>query len=203
MGPCPLLDEALNRAEIVGEHGDALRIGHQGGEAGRQGGALAGDRLHGVGELRGMRGGERDMRDVPGLGGHRLARRDDGAGAMRVQQVAALRLDAADAVGDGGLVDALGDEALAVGHDDVGEADRAALLQAVHLAAHEGGVAAGGLEQEALEVGGDLDVHGRRRGGDHVGQRVHAGLPRAVEDVVLVGGDRPAAPVGRPMRLAA
>ena len=50
-----------------------------------------------------MRGGERDVRDVPGLRGQRLARRDDRARAMGVEQIAALGLHAPDAVGDGVL----------------------------------------------------------------------------------------------------
>jgi hypothetical protein len=137
-----------------------------------------------------MGGGERDVRDVLGLRGQRLARRNHAAGAVGIEQIAALAPHPPDAVGDGGPIDTLGDEGLAVGHHRLAEADRPALAQPVHLGPHEGGVAPGGLEQEALEVGGDLDVHGGGGGRNHVRQRVHAGAPRAVQDVVLVGGDR-------------
>ena len=105
--PCLLrarrLDEALDGGEIVGQHGDAFLRRHQRREPRRQGRALAGDRFDGVGELRRMRGGERDVRDVLGLRRERLARGDDGARAVGVEQIAALRLHAPDAVGDGVL----------------------------------------------------------------------------------------------------
>ena len=50
------------------------------------------------------------------------------------------------------------------------------LREARHQAADRGGVAAIGLEQQPLEVGRDLDVHRRRRGGVHAAHLVAAGL---------------------------
>ena len=46
-----------------------------------------------------------------------------------------------------------------------------------------------GLEQQPLEIRGDLDVHRRRGGGVNLAHLVDAGLERARQDVVDVGGD--------------
>ncbi len=62
-------------------------------------------------------------------------------------------------------------------------------LEAFHHRPHPRRVAADGVVQEPLEIGGNLDVH---RGGETRGHRRHpvfAGGEKAVQDVVLVGGD--------------
>ena len=56
-------------------------------------------------------------------------------------------------------------------------------------AAHLRGVAATGLEQQALEIRRHLDVHRRRRGRGDLAHLIGAGRERARQDVVDVGGD--------------
>ena len=63
---------------------------------------------------------------------------------------------------------------------------------AAHQRAHGAGVAIVGLEQQPLEIRGDLDVHRRRLRRLDAERLVDAARQRAGENVVLVGGDRQA-----------
>src|SRR5690606_24949374 len=69
------------------------------------------------------------------------------------------------------------------------DGEGAAFSEIGHQVADGGGVAAIGLEQEPLEIGGDLDVHRRRGGGLDAAPLVAAARQRAGEDVVDIGGD--------------
>ena len=62
-------------------------------------------------------------------------------------------------------------------------------VELAHQRAHRVRVAAIGLEQQALEIGGDLDVHRRRLRRLDAARLVDAARQRARENVVLVGGD--------------
>ena len=86
---CARSDEALDGCQVVGQHGDALGVGHQGGEALRQARTLAGDGFDGVGELRRMRGGERDLGRAA-VAASRLGERNRPASGVRIEQVAAV-----------------------------------------------------------------------------------------------------------------
>ncbi len=119
-----------------------------------------------------------------------LPRHLDRRGGVRVEEIAVAGEYGADCFG--GLVHgrAPGVELGA----DRGEGlfrdrEAAGLPEALHGARHRLGVAVGRLEQQALEIGGYLDVHGRGGGLDHAPRFVDAGRQRAGEDVVVVGGD--------------
>ena len=111
---------------------------------------------------------------------------------MRVDDAAVLPKDVAhrrqgllraDGGGDDALVDGL-----AVVHRGfaVGREIR-------HEPAHALGIAAEAQMQEALEVAGDLDVHGRADGVAHLAALVDAALEEARQDVVVVRGQHEAA----------
>ena len=132
-----------------------------------------------------------------------LLGRDDSAGGMRVEQVAAALLHAADAVGDFGLAGAGGRRsraasARALGPARSGRTGRARPSSPAPRPASR----PAGLEQVALEVGGDLDVHGRRGGGldaaHLVERRWHARAPGCRCRWWRWSAARSAAPCGAP-----
>src|SRR5262245_60106589 len=135
-----------------------------------------------------MRGRKRDLGNVLGFGRLHPARRDDRTGAVGIEQIAALRLDAPNALADLRLVYACSEEGLAVGHHHIAKANRPALLQAAHFAGDKARIAAARLKQEALEIGGNLDIHGGRGGRNYLAELINSRTPSTLQNVVLVGG---------------
>ena len=114
----------------------------------------------------------------------------DADGGMRIDETAGLAQQRADRGGGLLLVGAVGGEQAAQRRQRFARQREAARLrQRAHHRADRLVVAAAELEQDALEIRGDLDVHRRRRGRDHVAGLVGAGRERARQDVVDVGGD--------------
>ena len=107
-------------------------------------------------------------------------------GGVRIDQLARAAQRGGDGGGDLGLVGAAAGEQ--AGHLAF-QREAAGLGEGLHPGAGALGVAALELEQQALEVAGDLDVHGRAGGGDDRAALVAAGGEEAGQDVVLVGGD--------------
>ena len=198
------LTDSTNRstsAWIVLHHLDVLGFGHQPVEPGRQLRPHAAGRLDRIGEFRRMRGRQHDVgnRRVRGVAiGDRERHR-----GMGIDEIAGLAPGGADRGRGFGLVGAAGVELLADrGEHRIRQHEAAGLLQRRHQPAHAGGIAPAGLEQQPLEIRGDLDVHRGRGRGVHLAHLVDAGLQRARQDVVDVGGDAQAVRTGRPMRLA-
>ena len=109
---------------------------------------------------------------------------------VRIDEIAGLALDRAHGRGDLLLVGAIGGEQRAnVGERPRRQGEAPRLRQRAHQRAHHAGVAVIGVEQQPLEIRGDLDVHRRRGGRHHVAQFVGAGRQRPRQDVVDVGGD--------------
>ena len=74
----------------------------------------------------------------------------------------------------------------------VGELHRAGGIEALHLRRQRQPISATKIEQQAFEIGADLDVHRRGDGRLDAAGRIIAAGQRAVEDVVDVGGhDQP------------
>ncbi len=184
-------DESLDFRRIVFHHRDVFGFGQQAVEPGRQ------LRLHRRRRLRPRRGispgarsssttcwesRNRNCRDRPPPA---LTNR-----GVRIDELTGLAPGGADRSRGFGLVGAAGVELLADrSQRRVGQHEAAGLFQRGHQPANAGGIAAAGLEQQPLEIRGDLDVHrGRSRGMD-LAHFVDAGLERARQDIVDVGGD--------------
>ena len=175
-------------AGIVLHHLDLLVLRHQPVEPGRQLRAHAAGGFDRIGEFRRMRGRQHDVGDVQIRGvavGHRQRHR-----GMGIDEIAGLAPGGADRSCGFGLVGAAGIEFLADGGEHrVGQHEAAGLFQRGHQPPHGLGVALAGLEQQPLEIRGDLDIHRGRRGGVDVAHLVDAGLQRARQDVVDVRRD--------------
>ncbi|MFM8991255.1 MAG: hypothetical protein ACKOUS_16925, partial [Alphaproteobacteria bacterium] len=158
------------------------------GQPRRQRRADAGRALDRVGELRGMRAGQRHHRDVAPPA--RDAGDMDRDRAMRVEQLAGALVHAADRL-DRLLVGAAPGREAGAQRREPGGRDLGAALGAE--ARHQGGgrlaPAAPELEQQALEVAGDLDVHRRAEARLDPGERHVALGDGAPQDVVAVGRD--------------
>src|SRR3546814_19559022 len=70
-----------------------------------------------------------------------------------------------------------------------GHAEATGLAEVSHYLPHLGAVALEEVEQQALEVGRDLDVHGRRDGRADAADGHGAAVEEAGQDVVAVGAD--------------
>ena len=140
------------------------------------------------GNFAGMRGREHHHR-------HRriarfLFRHGDADGGMRIDEMAGFAQHGADRRGGLLFVGAVGRENTARIADKraaPSSVKRRDWASARHQRAHRFGVAAIGIEQHPLEIGGDLDIHRRRCGRRHLAQLVGAGRERARQDVVDVG----------------
>ena len=121
----------------------------------------------------------------------------DAVGGVRVEEVAAFLLRARDLGEAVGVRGGAGDEAVGVAQGgELGRAGQVEVAVAGQGLVEEGtggvAVAAQQVEDEALEVRGLGDVHGRAGGGQRVrggAGAVDAGAEELVEDVVFVGGD--------------
>ena len=114
----------------------------------------------------------------------------DRHGGVGVEQIARLLVDAGDLLGGAGLARAQGVEFAAdLRQRRRVDAEAPALRLRAHEAANGGGVAPIGVEQQALEIGGDLNVHGGRGGRVDALHLIGAAVEGAGQDVVLVGGD--------------
>ena len=163
-------------------------FGHQAVEPGRQLRPHAAGGLDRIGEFGRMRGRQHDVGDLRIRSvaiGHRQRHR-----GMGIDEIAGLAPGGADRGAGFGLVGAAGVELLADrGQRRIRQHETAGLLQRGHQPANAVGVASAGLEQQPLEIRGHLDIHRRRGRGVNLAHFVDAGLQRARQDVVDVGGD--------------
>ena len=147
--------------------------------------------LHGFGELGGMRGRQHDHGREPkaALG----ARGGNGDGGVGIAQNAGLLHQAANGHLRVVLADRMRGEQIAhAGKLGVVQAEGPRLAQAIHERVHPRGIAAGKLEQKALEIARKLDVHARARGGDHVLRLIQTGAQDARKTVIEVRGNNEA-----------
>jgi hypothetical protein len=154
--------------------------------------AHAGGALDRVDELGRVRGGQRHHRHV-GRQVLRGARGVEADGGVRIEHFTGRFIGPAHGLGHlPGIATRAGEQPgdrLALG---IGELQRLGGVELLHLRGKGSGIAPAGVEQQALEVRRDLDVHRRRRGGRHRAGGIIAGRQRAVENVVDVGGhDQP------------
>jgi len=129
------------------------------GEMRRQFGTTADGALDRLGKFGRMGGRQRDHRRFR-IAPEHGARRVDCDRAVRIDDDSAVAIDARHLVRAGFFVGALGVEVAA----DGGQSRRrdrefARLFQRCHRRANRAGVATVGVEQQPLEIGGDLDVH--------------------------------------------
>ena len=109
---------------------------------------------------------------------------------MGIDEVTGLAPGGADRSRRFGLIGAAGVELLADrGQHGIRQHETSGLFQRAHQPANAVGVAAARLEQQPLEIRGDLDVHRGRSGGVNLAHLIDAGLERARQDVVDVRGD--------------
>lgn len=136
-----------------------------------------------------MRRGEHDAR------GGRIAREGrpgcpHADRRMRIEQIAGFALRHADLVGDFRLGHRLGGEFRADARERaIGNGEGARLRQLPHQPPDRGAVAVIGLEEQPLEIRGDLDIHRGRGGRHHAPDGVFAGCQCARQDVVGVARD--------------
>ena len=129
------------------------------------------------------------MLGIPEIRGVAVGHRQRHRG-MGIDEVAGLAPGGADRGRRLGLVGAAGVELLADrSQHGIRQHETSGLFQRAHQPANAVGVAAARLEQQPLEIRGDLDVHRGRSGGVNFAHLVDAGLERARQDVVDVGGD--------------
>ena len=107
------------------------------------------------------------------------------AGRVGIDDVAVRPVDLPDDPLDLRIVAPGGGERVAV---KVGEAVDALARDLPHHGPHAAGVAPEAVVEEALEVGGHLDVHRRREARAHWADPVFAGREEPVQDVVAVRG---------------
>src|SRR5690606_12892335 len=111
-------------------------------------------------------------------------------GGVRVQQLAAFLVDLGDGFAGGCVIHGQGVEQLArFGPAVFLDAEATTLLEGIHQAGDGGAVAAVQVEQQALEVGRNHDVHRRRQGRVQGFLDVLIAAHEAVQDVVAIGGD--------------
>ena len=132
---------------------------------------------------------------VAGSAASARARRGDAHGAVRVEDESALAIDARHFLRAFGLVYALGAEIRADAPERAGGIANPPRLREIRHQPHATPPASRPvrLEQQTLEVGGDLNVHRRRLRRLDAPRLVAPGRERARENVVLVGGDDRAA----------
>ena len=135
-----------------------------------------------------MGGRERDQRDACALA--TAAAGGDADRGMRVDQHAGRAQHLGYRCRGLVLLDPRGIEQLAGAPERIGAHAQALVhLKLRHQPGHEGALPAAEIEQQALEIARDLDVHARARGRHDRAGPIDAGLEEARQDVVAVGRD--------------